>query len=194
MQSDTAPAHKQRPGKGARLLRLIGSALDPRAWAHAVKIVNYYNYSHVQPLRKVTLGPGAGISPNAVFSNPERIIAGRGLHLGARCHLWAGPGTGRILIGDDVLFGPDIMVTAAGYRFNDGHPVTEQAMDEADVVIGNDVWIATGAVILPGVTIGDGAIVAAGAVVNRDVPPMTIVAGIPAKPVGQRQITGETSA
>lgn len=188
-ENNPAPAHKQRLSKGARLWRLIASALDPRAWAHAVKLVNYYNYSHVQPLRKVTLGPGAGISPNAAFSNPERITAGRGFKLGARCHLWAGPSTGRIIIGDDVLFGPDIMVTAAGYRFNDGHPVTKQAMDEADVVIGNDVWIATGAVILPGVTIGDGAIIAAGAVVNRDIPPMAIAAGIPAKPVSQRHIS-----
>lgn len=183
-----APAHKQRLGKAGRLMRLIGSLLDPRAWAHAVQIVNYYNYSHVQPRRRLALGPGAKISPNAVFSNPERITAGRNLSLGARCTLWAGPSHGRIVIGDDVLFGPDIMVTAANYRFNDGRPVTAQAMDEADVVIGDDVWIATGAVILPGVTIGDGAIIGAGAIVNRDVPAMAIAAGMPARVVGRREI------
>jgi GT2 family glycosyltransferase/acetyltransferase-like isoleucine patch superfamily enzyme len=184
------PVHKRRMGRGGRLLRLIGGALDPRAWAHAVKLVNYYNYSHVRPLRQVRLGPGAAISPNAVFSNPERIVAGHGLHLGARCSLWAGPGYGRIVIGNDVLFGPDVMVTAANYRFNDGQPVTEQAMDEADVVIGDDVWIATGAVILPGVTIGNGAIIGAGALVNRDIPPMAIAVGSPARVVGQRRLPG----
>jgi acetyltransferase-like isoleucine patch superfamily enzyme len=134
-----APAHKARPSRAARALRLIGSAFDPRAYLHAIRLVNYYNYSHVQPRRKMTIGAGAKISPNAVFSNPERIEIGVRVSIGARCTLWAGPSRGRIVIGDDVLFGPEVMVTAAGYRFNDGAPVTEQAMDEADVIIGRDV-------------------------------------------------------
>ncbi len=187
------PVRKKTLGKGRRLLRLVASALDPRAWAHAVKLVNYYNYSHVAPLRKIALGPGAAISPNASFANPERISAGRGLRLGARATLWAGPGRGRIVIGDDVLFGPDVLVTAAGYRFNDGHPVTAQAMDEADVVIGSDVWLAARVVVLPGVTIGDGAVIGAGAVVSRDIPAMAIAAGIPARVVGQRRTAGEAA-
>jgi acetyltransferase-like isoleucine patch superfamily enzyme len=159
-----------------------------------VKIVNYYNYSHVQPLRQVTLGPGAAISPNAGFANGERISAGRGLRLGARSMLWAGPSRGRIVIGDDVLFGPDVLVTAANYRFNDGHPVTEQRMDEADVIIGNDVWIAAKVVVLPGVTIGDGAVIGAGAVVNRDIPAMSVAVGQPARVVGRRRTPGTSDA
>jgi acetyltransferase-like isoleucine patch superfamily enzyme len=180
------PVTKPRLGKGGRLLRLIGSTLDPRAWAHVLKLVNYYNYSHVAPLRRVTLGPGAAISPNAVFSNPERITAGRGLMLGARCHLWAGPSRGRISIGDDVLFGPEVMVTAASYRFDDGSPVTAQPMDEADVVIGNDVWFGTRAIVLPGARIGDGAIIGAGALVRGEIPPHAIAVGMPARVVGWR--------
>ncbi|WP_095587757.1 acyltransferase [Actibacterium ureilyticum] len=177
---------KPRLSRRRRALRLVSGVLDPRAWAHLFKLVNYYNYSHVAPLRKVTLGPGAAISPNAVFSNPERISAGRGLHLGARCHLWAGPSHGRIVIGDDVLFGPEVMVTAANYRFNDGSPVTAQKMDEADVVIGNDVWLATRVTVLPGARIGDGAIIGAGAVVTGDIPAHAIAVGVPARVVGAR--------
>lgn len=186
--TDPGPPVRKRPmPRKARLLRLIASMLDPRAWIHAVKLVNYYNYTHVAPLRSVTLGPHAAISPNATFSNPERIVAGRGLSLGARCSLWAGPSSGRILIGDSVLFGPEVMVTAAGYRFDDGSPVSRQSMDEADVVIGNDVWLGTRAIILPGARIGNGAIVAAGAVVRGEVPAFAIVAGVPAKVVGWRR-------
>lgn len=62
-----------------------------------------------------------------------------------------------------------------------GHPSTK-----GDVVIGNDVWIATNAVIMSGVTIGDGAVVAAYSIVTKDVPPYTIVAGNPAKQIRKR--------
>jgi acetyltransferase-like isoleucine patch superfamily enzyme len=185
---DPAPAHKARPSRAARALRLIGSALDPRAYLHAIRLVNYYNYSHVQPRRKMTVGAGAKISPNAVFSNPERIEIGDRVSIGARCTLWAGPSRGRIVIGDDVLFGPEVMVTAAGYRFNDGAPVTEQAMDEDDVIIGRDVWLATRVIVMPGARIGDGAIIGAGAIVTGDIPAHAIAVGMPARVVGRRQI------
>ena len=67
------PAHKRRLSRPRRALRALIAAFDPRAWAHGVKLLNYYNYSHVVPRRLLTLGPNASISPNAVFSNPERI-------------------------------------------------------------------------------------------------------------------------
>jgi acetyltransferase-like isoleucine patch superfamily enzyme len=71
---------------------------------------------------------------------------------------------------------------------NDFHAITvdgTQQPSKASVVIGDRVWVGTRAVILKGVTIGDGAIVAAGAVVTKDVPPGAIVAGMPAKVVGR---------
>ena len=54
------------------------------------------------------------------------------------------------------------------------------------VIVGNDVWIGHAAILLPGVTVGDGAVIAAGAVVSRDVPPYTIVGGVPARAIRQR--------
>lgn len=180
--------HKQRLGRIARLMRLLGATFDPRAWAHLIKLVNYYNYSHVAPRRRIRFGSSPSVSPDVVFSNPDRIDIGDRVRIGSRCHIWAGPGEGRIRIGNDVLFGPEVMLTAATYRYNDGSPVSDQAMREGDIEIGNDVWLATRALVLPGTRIGDGAIVAAGAVVKGDVPAMAIVAGAPAKVVGQREI------
>lgn len=72
------PVRKKTLSKPARALRLLLGLFDPRAWAHAVKIVNYYNYSHVQPLRQVTLGPGAAISPNAASPTASGSAPGAG--------------------------------------------------------------------------------------------------------------------
>lgn len=179
---------KARLGQGARLGRLLFSLFSPRAWLHIVKILNYYNYSHVEPLRQVRRGHDVRISPDAVFSNAERIVLGDRVEIGSRCHLWAGHESGTIVIGDDCLFGPEVMVTAASYRFNDGHPVTRQAMDEADVVIGRDVWLGTRAVVLPGARIGDGAVIGAGALVRGEIPAMAIAVGQPARIVGMREV------
>lgn len=71
-------------------------------------------------------------------------------------------------------------------QWNTGMEVTEAWDNKGDIVIGNDVWIGYEAVILSGVTIGDGAIIGARAVVTKDVPPYTIVGGIPAKPIRKR--------
>lgn len=179
---------KDSPSRVRRALRLIASNLDPRAWLHLAKIVNYYNYTHVAPLRQVTFTGAGNVSPDAVFQNPTRIHIGKRVRIGSRCHLWAGPRAGAIRLGDDVLFGPDVLVTAATYRYDCGSPVTGQPMTEADVIIGDDVWLATRAVILPGTVIGDGSIVAAGAVVKGHFPPMSIIAGSPARVVSQRAI------
>lgn len=188
MAIDDVPAHKLRLSKPARFWRLIKATIDPRAWGHLIKIVNFYNYTHVTPMRKLTRGPNCSISPTAEFSNPERIILGARVRIGARCILWAGPGRGRVVIGDDVLFGPEVMITASGYRFNDGHPVTDQAMNEADVIVGADVWLGARVILLPGAKIGDGAIIGAQSVVRGEIPAMAIAVGTPARVVGRRKL------
>ena len=186
--TDTELARKDSPARSRRGLRLLASLLDPRAWLHLVKLVNFYNYNHVTPLRSVTFAGERNVSPDAIFQNPERIFIGHRARIGSRCHLWGGPRDGHIRIGDDVLFGPDVLITAASYRYDLGHPVTDQPMGEADITIGNDVWFATRAVVLPGTTIGDGCIIAAGSVVRGEFPPMSIIAGSPAKVVSRREI------
>jgi acetyltransferase-like isoleucine patch superfamily enzyme len=112
-ESAAGLATKKRLSYGQRLMRGVLSALDPRAYLHLVRMANYYNYTHVAPRRKIACGPGASISPDVSFSNPERIEIGRNVSIGSRCHIWAGPSKGRIVIGDDCLFGPEVMLTAA---------------------------------------------------------------------------------
>lgn len=183
-------ARKKTYPKPIRALLVVMSMIDPRAWLHLVRLVNYYNHGHVRPLRKLKVGKSPAISPDANFVSPERITIGDRVRIGSRCHIWAGQRDGRIVIGDDVLFGPEVMLTAGTYDYNHGSPVTEQPMREADIEIGSDVWLATRAIVLPGSRIGNGAIVAAGAIVKGDVPEMAIVAGSPARVVGTRTIAG----
>ncbi len=181
-------ARKVSLSRSERLVRLIKSVLNIRAWLHLVKIVNYYNYSHVKPMQVMRPSKDCRISPDVNFSNERNIVIGARVSIGSRCFIWAGPEQGRVVIGDDVLFGPDVLITAANYRFNDGAPVTKQLMDEADVVIGRDVWLGARVIVLPGATIGDGAIIGAGALVRGDIPANAIAVGVPARVVGTRQI------
>lgn len=89
-------------------------------------------------------------------------------------------GTGGVDIGDDTLVGPGVRVISYQHRHASGATIRSQAVDARPITIGADVWLGANAVILAGVTIGAGAVVAAGAVVRENVPPLAIVAGVPA--------------
>lgn len=87
-----------------------------------------------------------------------------------------------ITIGEDVLIAGSVSIRDSNHKFDRlDVPIVAQGIRSSPIRIGNGVWIAQGASILEGVTIGDDAIIAAGAIVNRDVPAGAIVGGIPAK-------------
>jgi len=92
----------------------------------------------------------------------------------------------QIIIGGDCLIAPFVYIVDSDHGFKKSSKINQQSNQTAPIIIGNDVWIGTGAKILKGVTIGDGAIIAAGALVKDDVLPYTIVGGIPAKFIGER--------
>lgn len=79
---ERAPSRKKSLSRRQRGGRLILSILDPRAWLHLFKIINYSNYSHVNPLRQIVRGEGCRISPDVNFSNPQNIALGRRVSLG----------------------------------------------------------------------------------------------------------------
>jgi acetyltransferase-like isoleucine patch superfamily enzyme len=99
-------------------------------------------------------------------------------------------GQGGIQIGDRVYTSPLVQMVAVNHCFSDAtRPFLEQGITAQGITVEDDVWIGAGAIVLDGVRIGCGAVVAAGAVVTRDVPPHTIVAGVPAhvmRPVGEQ--------
>ncbi len=153
----------------------------------------------------VTLGAGCFIAPDAaIFGEP-----GRGVVLGDRCAIAAGAFLhGPLTLGHDVSVnavarldggrkglvigdGTRIASGAALYAFDHGlkpdRPIKDQPVRSRGIRVGLDVWIGANAGVTDGVTIGDHAVVAMGAVVVRDVPPWAIVAGVPAGVVGDRR-------
>jgi acetyltransferase-like isoleucine patch superfamily enzyme len=164
----------------------LASVADPRAWLHLVRLVHYYNYTHVAERRRVTLGREVKLAPNVSFANGDRIKIGDYAHVGARCSLWAGDTTGRITLGEHALLGPEVFITASNYQTTPGIPIMHQPRDEQDVIIGDDVWLGARAIVVAGVHIGDGCVVGAGAVVTRSLPPHSIAAGNPARVIGMR--------
>ncbi len=98
-------------------------------------------------------------------------------------------GQGGVTIGDRVYTSPGTQIIAVNHIFNDPQrPFVEQGITAEGIVIEDDVWLGSNCVITDGVRVGKGAVVAAGAVVTKDVPPHTIVAGVPAKVL--REIDG----
>ncbi|HUU93026.1 MAG TPA: acyltransferase, partial [Phycisphaerae bacterium] len=94
---------------------------------------------------------------------------------------------GRVEIGKNCLITRRAAVLTGGHGFRDRNRlIQEHEMEAADVRIGDDCWIGYGAIVLGGATVGDGAVVAAGSVVTGDVAPYTVVAGAPARKIGER--------
>lgn len=92
-----------------------------------------------------------------------------------------------ITIGDHCMISYDVtMRTDSHIHSSTEIPMILQGSEAKDIVIGNDVWVGHGAYIMPGITIGNGAIVGAKAVVTKDVEPYTIVGGVPARLIGRR--------
>lgn len=128
-------------------------------------------------------GHNVNIEKGAYFGSGFQIEIGDDSGIGIDCRV-----VGPIKIGRDVMMGPEVVVLTRSHNFGridipmrlQGSPTDEP------VVIGDDVWIGTRAIILPGVTIGSGAIIGAGAIVTKDVPDYAIVGGNPAKVIKYR--------
>lgn len=123
---------------------------------------------------------------NAIFYEgfhircPHKIIIGDGVSIGPRVLL---DGRCGLKIGRSVTIGYDAIIWTLNHNYND----INFSGKGAPVEIGDYAWICSRSIILPGVKIGEGAIIASNAVVTHDVEPYTVVAGIPAKPIGKRE-------
>jgi len=128
-------------------------------------------------------GKNVNVDKNARICT--QISIGDNSGIGENCWLMQ-PG---VTIGNDVMMGPDCIFLTTNHKFDDTTvPMWRQGFEEPKPIqIGNDVWIGAHVVVMGGVKIGDGAIIAAGSVVTHDVEPYSIVGGNPAKLIRKRK-------
>ena len=134
------------------------------------------------PYRKFFLGDYSVVESFACINNAVGdVMIGDHTRIGLHNTI-----IGPVTIGNHVNLAQGITVTALNHNFSDAEKrIDEQGVNTTPVVIGDDIWIGANAVILPGVTIGSHSVVAAGSVVTKDVPPHSLVAGVPAKIIRQ---------
>ena len=134
------------------------------------------------PYRKFSLGDYSVIESFACINNAVGdVMIGNHTRIGLHNTI-----IGPVEIGSHVNLAQGITVTALNHNFDDAEKrIDEQGVSTNPVTIEDDVWIGANVVILPGVTIGNHCVVAAGAVVTKDVPPHSLVAGVPAKVIKQ---------
>lgn len=132
----------------------------------------------------VDLGKGVHVHRHTTIQTGKsgRVVIGEGTHLQPRCQLSAYKGS--IIIGERVEIAPNCAFYPYGHGMNAGEAIVKQPLQsKGDIVIGDDVWLGFGVIVLDGVKIGQGAVIGAGSVVSKDIPDMAIAVGVPAKVV-----------
>lgn len=136
-------------------------------------------------------GTGFRVGKDCEIAGNSNVTVGNNVNLGSHACILAT--RAKLTLGDDVFFGPHVTIVTGDHRTDIlDRPMAAVGDDEKlpendqDVVLMGDNWVGTNAVILKGVTVGRGAVVASGAVVNKDVPDYSVVGGVPAKVIGNR--------
>ncbi len=166
----------------------IGNRVKNIGLEFLVMLLHYAGFIPSHHLRRyfyricgIRIGKGSTIHMGAKFYEPHRIKIGLDTIIGEGVVL---DGRAKVAIGNHVDISSEVMI------YNSEHNINSDYFEakEEPVIIEDYVFIGPRAIILPGVTIGKGAIVAAGAVVTKDVKEFTVVGGVPAVEIGKRQI------
>lgn len=134
----------------------------------------------------VTIGRFAMVRPSGYYGREIGVgfKIGNYSNIGAYCYIGC---SGGIEIGSNVLMSPRVSLFAENHNFDRlDIPIRDQGVMRQSIVVEDDCWLASSSTILAGVRVGRGAVVAAGAVVTKDVPPCAIVAGVPARVIKMR--------
>lgn len=174
----------------SRLVRIIQRYLIPGLLVSLAYFLKYRcvisSKAIVQFSGKIRIGKGTLVKPYAVIqTSGGRITIGN--HCAINNFVQIGTVAGDVTMGDYVRIGPSVTIIGGRRKFKrKDELIVNQGYTSSGIVIGNDVLIGAGAVIME-CTIGEGAVIGAGSVVTRDVPPYSVVLGAPAKIVAERE-------
>ena len=178
MPNDNAPTiiHRRTPESAAMLAKVkramaITAALNRLTFDDGDAIRALFSELTGKPVDESFM-----LIPPFYTAGGDEIRVGRNVFINQNCTFYD---LGGLDIGDDVMISPNVSLITAGHPLD---PATRRAVTIGrPIVVGRNVWIATGAIVTGGVTIGENSVIAAGAVVTRDVPANCLVAGIPAR-------------
>lgn len=161
-------------------LRALGVRLGGYVWLRRVSIPRQWE--------GVTLEKGVCLDDGVVLlcsgaKGPDKIVIRYGTYVNRYTMLDAHE---RIEIGRNCMIGPHCYITDANHGTAQGAAVKDQPMETAPIFIEDEVWLGAGVIVLAGVRLGRGAVVGAGAVVTKDVPPHAVFAGVPAREIARR--------
>ncbi len=135
----------------------------------------------------IRIGEGTSIMSGSYLYAHDSSNLIIGSHCSFNHNVTLGASGGEIVIGNHVLIGPNVVLRAADHVFASTEvPIRCQGHSPGRIAIGDDVWLAANVVVTSGVTIGNGCVVGAGSIVTRDLPPMTVCVGNPARPIRSR--------
>ena len=124
------------------------------------------------------------VHPNVAIYFPKNVELGKNVFFNRGVFITA---RDKVVIGNDVLIGPYTVINSGNHKYIDSNTLIRlQGHNIAPIIIEDDVWIGAHCTILAGVTIGKGAVLAAGSVINKSVEPYSLVAGVPAKQIKKR--------
>ncbi|WP_457934128.1 acyltransferase [Pseudoalteromonas sp. SCSIO 43210] len=147
-------------------------------------------HSFLRPLKNLywsrvlgNKGRGVNIMPNVTILEPSQVSVGEKTYIGRGVNIYGGGG---VDIGNNVLIAMDCCIISRNHIIKKNQLVNEQGYEYKNITISDDVWLGAKVILLAGVHIGEGAVIAAGSVVTKSVPAYSIYAGVPAKRIGQR--------
>jgi acetyltransferase-like isoleucine patch superfamily enzyme len=149
--------------------------------------INCLSHQGIHMGDRVTIGKYAMIRPSNLYGGAigEGLVIGDHSNIGPYSYIGC---SGKITIGNHVMMGPRVSIYAENHVFeNSDILMKDQGVEKTEVIIEDDCWIASNSIILAGVTIGKGSVVAAGSVVTENVAPYSVVAGVPAKWIKSRK-------
>jgi len=136
--------------------------------------------------RLQSLGKDVTVMNDVHFAGYKNISIGDDVYIGKGVFILAE--MGKIKIGNNVLIAPGVKINSRNHNFSEKNTlISKQGYTYSNIEIEDDVWLAANVLILPGVTIGKGAVVAAGSVVVKDVAPYSVVGGVPARQLTSRK-------